>query len=43
MDAGGNRKSTTTRKAGGLNILPAVLAAGKKRQKHGWASMLNFP
>jgi hypothetical protein len=36
-------KSTTTREAGGLNFLPAALAAGNKRQKHGWASMLNLP
>jgi hypothetical protein len=35
-------KSTTTRKTGGLNFLAAALAAGKKRQNHGWASMLNL-
>jgi hypothetical protein len=35
-------KSTTTREAGSLNFLPAALAAGKKRQKHFGASMLNL-
>jgi hypothetical protein len=36
------RQSTTTREAGGLNFLAAALAAGKKRQKHVCASMLNL-
>jgi hypothetical protein len=36
-------KSTATRFAGGLNFLAAAPAAGKKRQKHRWASMLNLP
>jgi hypothetical protein len=35
-------ESTTTREAGGLNFLPAALAAGKKRQKHVCALMLNL-
>jgi hypothetical protein len=35
-------ESTTTREAGGLNFLAAALAAGKKRQKHFCASMLNL-
>jgi hypothetical protein len=35
-------ESTTIREAGGLNFLPAATAAGKKRQKHVWASMLNL-
>jgi hypothetical protein len=34
--------STTTCKAGGSNILGAALAAGKKRQSHILASMLNL-
>jgi hypothetical protein len=32
-------ESTTTREADGLNFLPAVIAAGKKRQEHFCASM----
>jgi hypothetical protein len=35
-------ESTTTREAGGLNFLTAAIAAGKKRQKHVCASMLNL-
>jgi hypothetical protein len=35
-------KSTTTCEAVGLNFLPAAIAAGKKRQKHGCAAMLNL-
>jgi hypothetical protein len=35
-------ESTTTREAVGLSVLPAAPAAGKKRQKHIWASMLNL-
>jgi hypothetical protein len=35
-------ESTTTREGGGLNVLAAVVAAGKKRQKHVCTSMLNL-
>ena len=35
-------KSTTTRKAGGLDLLAAVLAAGQKIQKHCYAAVLNL-
>jgi hypothetical protein len=35
-------ESTTTREAGGLNILAAAIAAGKKRQKHVCASILSL-
>jgi hypothetical protein len=36
------KESTTTREACGMNFLVAALAAGKKRQKHVWASMLKL-
>jgi hypothetical protein len=35
-------ESTTNSEAGGLNFLPAAIAAGKKTQKHFYASMLNL-